>query len=226
MSAPAPASRAAKSFIAARCPGLAEVRNSQTRRYLFARGKRPPRSPRHPRDWLKLRGVTRNNLDHLDVDIPLGVFTSVTGISGSGKSSLISQFLVEAVGDKLGQRRQPPKTTTRAGRGGGDAGRRDYRRPRQHQAAGGGGPEADRPDAAVEPCDVYRTLRSCPQAVCGHQAGSRQAVRCGPLFVQCREGPVRDLPRGRIRLRRTALFAERLCALSDLQGRALQRQDA
>ena len=60
--------------------------------------------PRNPRAWLKLRGVTRNNLDNLDVDIPLGVFTSVTGISGSGKSSLISQFLVEAVGDLLGQR--------------------------------------------------------------------------------------------------------------------------
>jgi excinuclease ABC subunit A len=42
----------------------------------------------------------------LDVDIPLGVFTSVTGISGSGKSSLISQFLVEAVGDMLGHRVQ------------------------------------------------------------------------------------------------------------------------
>jgi excinuclease ABC subunit A len=40
----------------------------------------------------------------LDVDIPLGVFTSVTGISGSGKSSLIRQFLVEAVGDMLGHR--------------------------------------------------------------------------------------------------------------------------
>ena len=64
------------------------------------------RTPRNPRGWLKLRGVTRNNLDHLDVDIPLGVFTSVTGISGSGKSSLISQFLVEAVGDALGQRNE------------------------------------------------------------------------------------------------------------------------
>jgi excinuclease ABC subunit A len=50
-----------------------------------------------------LRGVTRNNLDQLNVDIPLGLFTSVTGVSGSGKSSLISQFLVEAVADKLGQ---------------------------------------------------------------------------------------------------------------------------
>jgi excinuclease ABC subunit A len=84
--------------------GLADVTKSQTRRYLFARGVNVGQTPRDPRAWLKLRGITRNNLDHLDVDIPLGVFTSVTGISGSGKSSLISQFLVEAVGDKLGQR--------------------------------------------------------------------------------------------------------------------------
>jgi len=84
--------------------GLAGVTKSQTRRYLFARGENVGRTPRKPRGWLKLRGVTRNNLDNLDVDIPLSVFTSVTGISGSGKSSLISQFLVEAVGDALGHR--------------------------------------------------------------------------------------------------------------------------
>ena len=47
-------------------------------------------------------------------DIPLGVFTSVTGISGSGKSSLISQFLVEAVGDELGQRSRIRPTMTTA----------------------------------------------------------------------------------------------------------------
>ena len=84
--------------------GLADVAQSQTRRYLFAQEENVGKMPRNPRAWLKLRGVTRNNLDNLDVDIPLGVFTSVTGISGSGKSSLISQFLVEAVGDALGHR--------------------------------------------------------------------------------------------------------------------------
>jgi excinuclease ABC subunit A len=86
--------------------GLAGVPSSQTRRYIFHESKKVGRIPRPPRKWLKLRGVTRNNLDGLDVDIPLGVFTSVTGISGSGKSSLISQFLVEAVGDKMGQRKE------------------------------------------------------------------------------------------------------------------------
>ena len=87
--------------------GLAEVPESRTRRYLFGHDERIAKKPRRPLDWLKLRGVTRNNLNQLDVDIPLGVFTSVTGVSGSGKSSLISQFLVDAVADRLGHRNEP-----------------------------------------------------------------------------------------------------------------------
>jgi excinuclease ABC subunit A len=87
-------------------PGLADVKKSRTRPYLFGETEKRVRRTRPPNDWLKLRGVTRNNLNRLDVDIPLGVFTCVTGISGSGKSSLISQFLVDAVADKLGQRKE------------------------------------------------------------------------------------------------------------------------
>lgn len=85
--------------------GLENVEASQTRRFLGAEGTRRSSSERAPKGWLQLRGVTRNNLDHLNVDLPLGVFTSVTGISGSGKSSLISQFLVDTVTEMLGQRR-------------------------------------------------------------------------------------------------------------------------
>src|ERR1700691_1833771 len=85
-------------------PGLADVSASLTRRYLFDRRDGNARVRRPAQGWLKLRGVTRNNLDRLDVDIPLGVLTSVTGVSGSGKSSLISQFLVEVVAENLGQR--------------------------------------------------------------------------------------------------------------------------
>ena len=56
----------------------------------------------NPKDWLKLKGVTRNNLRSLDVAFPLGCFTTVTGVSGSGKSSLVSQALVELVAEALG----------------------------------------------------------------------------------------------------------------------------
>lgn len=86
-------------------PGLADVSKSLTRKYLFGANNNSGKAFRKPCGWLKLRGVTRNNLDGLDTDIPLGVFTSVTGVSGSGKSSLITQFLVEAVEAALGQQR-------------------------------------------------------------------------------------------------------------------------
>ncbi|MDQ3338367.1 MAG: excinuclease ABC subunit UvrA [Myxococcota bacterium] len=82
--------------------GLAHVAASQTRRHLFDHPPIPDRRPRAPSGWLRLAGVTRNNLHDLDVAFPLGLCTSVTGVSGSGKSSLVSQALVELVSAQLG----------------------------------------------------------------------------------------------------------------------------
>jgi len=87
--------------------GLAHTTSSQTRVHLFMSEPARERKPRSPLGWLELTGVTRNNLDGLDVAFPLGVFTSVTGVSGSGKSSLVSQALVELVAAGLGQERAP-----------------------------------------------------------------------------------------------------------------------
>ena len=84
--------------------GLKQIETSQTRRYLFDRQFLPQRTPRPPKGWLRLAGVTLNNLKELNVAFPLGVFTTVTGVSGSGKSSLVSQALVELVAEKLGQK--------------------------------------------------------------------------------------------------------------------------
>lgn len=83
--------------------GLKQVGASQTRRYLFDEAALAPRTPREPAGWLRLEGVRRNNLDGIDAAFPLGVMTAVTGVSGSGKSSLVSQVLVELVGAALGQ---------------------------------------------------------------------------------------------------------------------------
>ncbi|MBK3507006.1 excinuclease ABC subunit UvrA [Pseudomonas sp. MF6747] len=83
--------------------GLADIEASQTREYLFAERRPPSQSRREPTGWLKLEGVTRNNLNDLSVDFPLGCFTAVTGISGSGKSSLVSQALLELVSAGLGR---------------------------------------------------------------------------------------------------------------------------
>lgn len=82
--------------------GLKEVKASLTRRYLYDQRPKIHREPRHPKDWLKLEGVTRNNLIEVSVAFPLGVLTSVSGVSGSGKSSLVSQVLVELVAEHLG----------------------------------------------------------------------------------------------------------------------------
>ena len=85
--------------------GLAEVEASATRRYLFAGHAPIARFDRTPAAWLALRDVRRHNVRGLDVDIPLGVFTTVTGVSGSGKSSLISQALVELLTAHVGTSR-------------------------------------------------------------------------------------------------------------------------
>ncbi len=82
--------------------GLREVEPSQTRRHLFSDVRPAARTPRAPKGWLRLDGVTRNNLNDLSVAFPLGTFIAVTGVSGSGKSSLVSQALVELVGEHLG----------------------------------------------------------------------------------------------------------------------------
>ena len=89
--------------------GLRGVAASATAPYLFGNHDRATRSPRTPAGWLELRGIHRNNLHGLDARFPLGTFCAVTGVSGSGKSSLVSQALVELVGEHLGHEPVAPE---------------------------------------------------------------------------------------------------------------------
>jgi excinuclease ABC subunit A len=82
--------------------GLRKVKESLTRPFLFAEASPPPRTPREPHAWLRLEGVSRNNVRGVTASFPIAAFTTVTGISGSGKSSLVTQALVELVRRHLG----------------------------------------------------------------------------------------------------------------------------
>lgn len=67
-----------------------------------------PRKRRKPSSWLHIKGAAENNLKEIDVDIPIGVFTCVTGVSGSGKSSLINEILYKVLAKKLNRARTIP----------------------------------------------------------------------------------------------------------------------
>ena len=67
-----------------------------------------PKERRIPAGWLTVRGAAENNLKNIDVPIPLGVMTCVTGVSGSGKSSLVNEILYKALAKKLNRARTIP----------------------------------------------------------------------------------------------------------------------
>ncbi|WP_340648232.1 excinuclease ABC subunit UvrA [Pseudoxanthomonas winnipegensis] len=75
--------------------GLRKIDQSRTARYLFGEIPTPASQAREATGWLEMQGIHRHNLRGVDLRIPLGVLTAVTGISGSGKSSLVAQALPE-----------------------------------------------------------------------------------------------------------------------------------
>lgn len=80
--------------------------NSVTARFLTGQEKiEVPLSRRVPSNFLKVRGAKENNLKSLNVDIPLGVFTCITGVSGSGKSSLLNEVVYPYLSNTLNNSR-------------------------------------------------------------------------------------------------------------------------
>ncbi|MBR9936340.1 excinuclease ABC subunit UvrA [Oscillospiraceae bacterium Marseille-Q3528] len=83
--------------------------NSITGAYLSGRMKIPvPKTRRTPTGWLTVKGAQENNLKNIDVDFPLGVLTCVTGVSGSGKSSLVNEILYKRLAKELNRARTIP----------------------------------------------------------------------------------------------------------------------
>ena len=85
---------------------ICKVPESITGQYLSGKLKIPvPKSRRKPTGFITVKGARENNLKNIDVDIPLGVMTCVTGVSGSGKSSLVNEILYKHLAKELNRAR-------------------------------------------------------------------------------------------------------------------------
>lgn len=88
---------------------IMQVEESITGQYLSGKLQIPvPKLRRTPKGFLHIKGAAEHNLKNINVDVPLGVFTCVTGVSGSGKSSLINEILYKALAKKLNRAHTVP----------------------------------------------------------------------------------------------------------------------
>ncbi|MDO4965609.1 MAG: excinuclease ABC subunit UvrA [Lachnospiraceae bacterium] len=88
---------------------IMKCKESITGQYLSGKIKIPvPEKRRKPRAWLTVKGAQENNLKNIDVKFPVGVMTCVTGVSGSGKSSLVNEILYKSLAKKLNRARLIP----------------------------------------------------------------------------------------------------------------------
>ena len=119
--------------------------NSVTGAYLSGRIRIPvPEVRRKPTGWLKVLGAQENNLKNIDVKFPLGVMTCVTGVSGSGKSSLVNQILYKRLARDLNRARTIPGRHKGIE---GTAGQGDQHRP-----------VSDRADSEIQSGNLYRSI--------------------------------------------------------------------
>ena len=88
---------------------IMENKDSITGQYLSGKIRIPvPKDRKEPKGYLRIIGAAENNLKNIDVDIPLGVMTCVTGVSGSGKSSLINEILYKKLAKELNRAKTIP----------------------------------------------------------------------------------------------------------------------
>ena len=88
---------------------LEKCENSVTGQYLAGKLKIPvPEKRREPAGWLTVRGAQEHNLKNIDVSFPLGIMTCVTGVSGSGKSSLVNEILYKYLAKRLNRAHEIP----------------------------------------------------------------------------------------------------------------------
>ncbi len=174
----------------------------------------PERKPVQKRRQLKIVNARGNNLKNVTAEIPLGVFTCITGVSGGGKSTLLIDTLYNSVARKLNGASLAPAPHDRI-------------EGLEHidkiididQSPIGRTPRS-------QPRDLYRRVHAHTRMVRRPAGGEGARLRAGPLLVQRQGRPLRGLPGRRRHQDRDALPARRLRHLRRLQGQALQPRNA
>ena len=174
----------------------------------------PERKPPNHRRTIKVINARGNNLKNVSAEIPLGLFTCVTGVSGGGKSTLLIDTLYRAIARKLNNASE-------------GAAPHDRIEGLEHidkiididQSPIGRTP-------ALESRDLYRRVHADPRMVRRSARGQGARLRARTLLLQRQGRPLRGLPGRRRHQDRDALFARRLRHLRRLQGQALQPRDA
>ena len=106
---PGAGSRGGKIVAVGTAEEIMQVKESITGQYLSGKLKiEVPKERRQPKGWLKVKGAKENNLKNVDIDVPLGVLTIVTGVSGSGKSSFVNEILYKHLARDLNRARCIP----------------------------------------------------------------------------------------------------------------------
>ncbi len=106
---PGAGSRGGKIVAVGTAEEIMQVKESITGQYLSGKLKiEVPKERRQPKGWLKVKGAKENNLKNVDIDVPLGVMTIVTGVSGSGKSSFVNEILYKHLARDLNRARCIP----------------------------------------------------------------------------------------------------------------------
>ena len=122
-------------------------KNSITGAYLSGRIKIPvPDHRAKPSGWIKVTGARENNLKNIDVKFPLGIMTCVTGVSGSGKSSLVNEILYKRLARDLNRARNDSRKAQ------GYQGNREAGQGDQYRSV------AYRQDTQVKSCHLYRRV--------------------------------------------------------------------
>ena len=185
--------------------------NSLTGQYLSGKRSIPVPEKRRPGsgEFLTVRGAAENNLRHIDVSVPLGTFTCVTGVSGSGKSSLVNEIIFKRLGADLNRMKARP-------------GRHDAIEGEEFLDKVVGIDQSPIGRPPLQSRHLYGAVQRDPQSVRRYPGGQGPGLRPGTILLQHQGRPLRGLLRRRHAEDRDALPVRRICPLRGVPRQALQ----